>query len=199
MAHGKRGAPKTAAPQVKTHQPGGPKYNATNLAKVVLLARKGYSRNDCFKMIGVHVDTGYNWLRRAKDDPDNCPEILVRFHRALERATAKFNAEMVDQVAAAATSGAPNTWQAAMTMLERRDPENWGRRDKTTVEHSGDPIVQLNQVVLVDPDARSDARALLRRVAGLGTRQPLGIGMGDESEEAGSVEAEPITIEMDPR
>lgn len=158
------------------------KYTPSTLAKICLIVRNGNSRSDAFRRVGIHVDTGFFWLaqgRKGEGDP-----IFVRFLRVLEKAEANFNQQMVRQVTTAANSGAPNTWQAAMTMLERRDPENWARREKTTIETGGGPLVQLNQVVLVDEDARDASRALLRRVAGLGSREPLGIGMGDEPEEA---------------
>jgi hypothetical protein len=163
------------------------KYNNPRLlARVVQYARKGCSRSDSFKLVGVHADTGFDWLRYARTAPEKYP-LLVRFTRALEKAEALFNKELVEVVHGHAVSKAPNTWQAGMTMLERRDPKNWGKRDSTKVEvHADQPLVQLNQVVLVDDDARDLSRELLRRVsAGAITdsaHEPLGPGIRGELE-----------------
>ncbi len=35
------------------------------------------------------------------------------------------------------TDAAPTQWQAAMTLLERRFPSEWSRRDRVTHEHAG--------------------------------------------------------------
>ena len=159
------------------------KYNPTMLAVICKLLRAGNSKTDAFKSVGIHVDTGFAWLKEGRESA-SADELLVRFARVAEKAVARFNAEMVEKVRGAAMSGQPNTWQAAMTLLERRDPDNWGKRDKTTIEYEGDPLIELNQVVLADPDTRAASRSLLRRVATVSPHEPLGLGMGDEPPEA---------------
>lgn len=157
--------------------------NITLLAKVVLSVKNGNSKSDSFKRVGVNPDTGFQWLNWGKQDPPHHP-ILRKFYLAMERAFAHYNSQMVGMVSAAAKSGQPNTWQAAMTMLERRDPANWGRRDTSKIKIEADqPLVQLNQVVLADTDTRDSLRDILRGVAGPRAHEPLGLGMGDESVE----------------
>lgn len=137
-------------------------------------------------MIGIHPDTGFGWLKRGKDQastwkPGDEVTVHMRFARVFERAVASFSKQQLQVIEAAAQSRAPNTWQAAAWLLERRDPSNWGRRDQTEITTGKDsPVIQFNQVVLTDGDAREASRALLRRVAGSGTDEPIGIGMGDE-------------------
>jgi hypothetical protein len=150
------------------------------LARACLHAKRGKSKTDCFRLIGVHPDTGFAWLKQGREGIH--PE-LERFERIFERCVAHFSSRMVDMVEAAASSGAPNTWQAAMTLLERRDPANWGRRDALALEATKGPVIQLNQVVLVDGDVREESRALLRRVTGFSADESLGIGVGGEPEE----------------
>jgi hypothetical protein len=157
------------------------KYNNISLlARIVLAARKGISRTDCFKLAGLHQDTGFDWLRWARQDPEKYP-LLVRWSRLLERAEAQFNIDLVEVVTDAAMSRAPNTWQAGMTMLERRDPENWGKRDTTRIEAGDKPLVnvQLNQLVLNDDDARELSRQLLRSVTAASPHKSIGPSMGD--------------------
>lgn len=157
--------------------------DVTLLATAVRYARQGNSRTDCFRLAGVHPDTAFEWLKFARERPGDFP-LIVRFARLLERAEAQFRRECVEVVRAHALSGAPNTWQAAMTMLERRDPENWGKRDKTIVEHEGDPITQIQVAVINDPDTRELSRAFLRRVTSPGPDISIGPGVRDESEDA---------------
>jgi hypothetical protein len=160
--------------------------NVTLLARMCNMARKGYSKADVSRRAGLHADTIFAWLKDGREDKH---PLLTRFALLYERAAAHYNAHMVDMVTQAATSGAPNTWQAAMTLLERRDPANWGRRDTTKIEHEGAPLVQLNQVVLVDDETRELSRSLLRRVAGPRADIPLGPGVRRELE-AGDGEPE---------
>lgn len=128
------------------------------------------------KLGGVHPDTLQDWLRRGRAGREGrdvpglakaSPE-LIEFVERIDLTLAEWEAETVRTINQTARSGAPNTWQAAMTMLERKFPDRWGRRDQVTVEGGDKPLVQLNQVILADPIAREQSRELLRRVAGWG-------------------------------
>ena len=70
--------------------------------------------------LGAGIDRGTfaAWCRR-----------YPAFLRAVEKAEAVGQQRLVGQVALAART----TWQAAAWMLERRDPENWGRRERLEV------------------------------------------------------------------
>ena len=160
--------------------------NPTLMARVVMHARRGRSKTDCFKLVGIHADTGFAWLKYGREHADSEPrDLRVRLFRAMERAVALFSADQLLMIEAAAQSQAPNTWQAAAWLLERRNPKEWGKKDQTTIEAGDKPLLQLNQVVLVDSDARDDARALLRRVAGTDARLALGSGVRGELEVGG--------------
>lgn len=147
--------------------------------------REGKSKSMAFKLAGIHVDTGFDWLRYGRQNPERYPE-YVELQEKMELAEAEFMGEMVDEVVATAKSQRPNTWQAAAWLLERKAPEEWGKRDKVSIDASGGPLVQLNQVVLVDADAREASRALLRRVTAGSPVLALGPGVGDESAEESS-------------
>jgi hypothetical protein len=61
-------------------------------------------------------------------------------------------------------SAMQSSWQAAMTFLERRDPENWSRRDR--LEHSGH--VRTGTVDIPDDEERMRKVAqMLRQVGAL--------------------------------
>lgn len=154
------------------------KYDTPGLLfRACMYALAGCSKTDCFRKVGVNPDTGFDWLRQGREETG--PDILIKFEQVFERCVAHFNAKMVGMVAGAAMSGAPNTWQAAMTLLERRDPGNWGKRDALKIE-ADKPLIQLNQVVLVDEDARELSRDLLRRIAGPRPDESIGTGVRGE-------------------
>lgn len=173
------------------------KWNQKGLLfRVCMFLLSGSSKTDAFKRVGINPDTGFLWLRQGREQHN---ETLAKFERVAERCVAHFNAKQIEMINGAAQSGAPNTWQAAAWMLERRDPENWGRRDKTTITHEDErPLVQLNQVVLVDSGARNEARALLERIASPGAYKSLGVGVRREPEDE-AIDVGGVSEQVDPR
>jgi hypothetical protein len=152
------------------------------LLRMVMLARHGMSRPQISKAVGLHPDTIYIWKDQAEKRPEDYP-LLARWWGLMQRAEAQFEKQLVDKITDTAVSTQPNTWQAAAWMLERRDPESWGRRDKTEVRHTTDkPLQQVNTLVLIDADARDASRDFLRRVTGASPDLALGPGVRDESE-----------------
>ena len=72
----------------------------------------------CF-YAGISDETLANWMRRS-----------LEFLERVKKAEADAEVRMVAQVARAAQEG---TWQAAAWWLERRRPEDYGRRDRVEV------------------------------------------------------------------
>lgn len=155
------------------------KYSEEVHEHIVEAIKKGASRTAAFSSTGLAADSIFNWMRLAKSHPERYPE-YVRLLEDIEREEADVQIKMSEVVVNAALSGNPNMWPAAMTYLERRDPENWGKRDKTTIE-ADKPLVQVNQLIVKDPDALEHSRGLLNHLAAGGPDVPLGIGTGDES------------------
>jgi hypothetical protein len=79
----------------------------------------GNTLEDSALAAGVNPSTLRDW-RRAD------PALSAR----VEKAEAEARQKMVGVVVKAATDG---TWTAAMTFLERRDPEHWARRERIDV------------------------------------------------------------------
>lgn len=71
---------------------------------------------------GIHRATYYRWMQRGQDRPGAYRD----FRDAVQKALADFEVRNVTIVQQAATKN----WVAAMTLLERRFPERWGRRDR---------------------------------------------------------------------
>lgn len=167
------------------------KYNEERHKKIVDAIREGLPKGTSFRLAGLSEGLAYDWRKLARERPEDFPE-YVQLFEDIELAQAEVEQEMVAKVVATGKSNAPNTWQAAAWWLERRVPKEYSRSDKLRVETPEDqgPLIQLNQVVLVDEGAREVSRDLLRRVASARTHEPLGLGMGDEPEETGSAPEE---------
>lgn len=67
-------------------------------------------------MAGVHFDTLYAWLKKPT------------LSDAIKKAEADAEIEMVEQVRKAAK----RTWTAAAWWLERKVPNDWGKRERVT-------------------------------------------------------------------
>lgn len=82
---------------------------------------------------GISRSTAFRWQARGREEiarlnrpgtrPRSTEEKYVDFVEKTEQARATADAALVVIVRAAA----PKTWQAAAWLLERRDPQRWGR------------------------------------------------------------------------
>lgn len=179
--------------------PGNKKFSADSQQLMLDLAAKGATNTILAAAVGVHVDTLQGWIKRGRDELAEVDpsaefdlETLSEWGQwvfKLEKGRAELAANLSGKVVEAAMSGAPNTWQAAMTFLERRYPHEWGKRETRVHEGNGDsPLPPINILVLNDPDARTAHRDLLRSVDAANrsrARVSVGTGVGGELE-AGS-------------
>ena len=141
--------------------------------------RAGRPKTIAFRLTGLHPDTVWDWLRLGRARPGDYPQ-YVRLAEDIEHAKAEAEAEALDRIKAAAKSD-PKHWTADAWYLERTNPKEFGRRERVEVEASA-PLIQLNQVVLSNPEVRDQARALLRQVTALGpARRELEPAAEDES------------------
>lgn len=95
----------------------------------------------------------------------------VLFAYLLEKAQAEAEVEMLTRIRIAAK--APNHWQAAAWMLERKNPDRWGRRERVQMEGvAGGAPIQVQQVPstddLVNRVIQLAARAASQNDAGQG-------------------------------
>jgi transposase len=94
--------------------------------RVVLLIRAGNWVSVTAEATGVHRSTIYSWVERGEADVDaGLDTIHARFAQAFTKAQAEAQVLLVGMVRAAAVRG---DWRAAVWMLERRFPEQWGRK-----------------------------------------------------------------------
>jgi transposase len=146
-------------------------------------------------LAGIDRTTYYDWLKRGaraindREKGKPIPEVelpFVDFNRAVDWAMAQSvarNLKVIDRAAQGVrnedgTFALGPSWQAAMTSLERRFPDDFGRKDR--IEHSGDkekPVEVNNNVKLSDlPDEDlRNLQAIARRARnkqGTGQKTP---------------------------
>ena len=110
-------------------------------AKIVTAIRGGNYAVVAAQSAGITEATFYNWLQRGKSDGSG---IYFEFLESIKEAEAAAELEAVAHVRLAGHE----TWQAAMTWLERKFPKRWGRYDRTE---------QIEGVTIRIVDESSDA------------------------------------------
>lgn len=97
--------------------------------KIVAMVRDGVSPEVAAVAAGLHRSTYYDWRARGRTEGSGP---YSDFSDAVESAIAQCEARAARIVARAF----PDSWQAAMTLMERRFPDRWGRRERIDIyEH----------------------------------------------------------------
>ncbi len=97
-----------------------------------IIAKGNYYITAC-NMCGISEPAFYGWINRAEDDLERGlsedESIFIRLVKSLKKAEAESEAAILDVVKDAAVT--KREWLPAMTFLERRHPDRWGRKDRT--------------------------------------------------------------------
>ena len=105
---------------------------------------KGNYISTACKTVGIGESTYYDWLKRAEEGDTG---IFGEFAKAAKQAEAQAEAELLATVREAATTD--KNWLAAMTLLERRHPERWGRKDRSLIQIEEHKQVTITTVEVV--------------------------------------------------
>ena len=128
--------------------------------KLLTLAAEGNYPETAIRSAGFAKQTYYNW----KDQAERGNIAAIALLDALEKAFADAEVEDNRTVKGASKAG-PQYWPAAMTRLERRYPDRWGKRqDDNTAPRvvvqigvrDGDVQVSLAQPEALSPDTRKE-------------------------------------------
>lgn len=84
---------------------------------VKALSRTWYLAAAC-DLVGVERTTVWRWIKKGRQEPAS---IYGRFRNAVKKAMTEQEAEALERIKVA------EEWQAAAWLLERRNPERWGR------------------------------------------------------------------------
>ncbi len=126
----KKPAPKLAPPEPKPA--GRPSKLTDEVQKVIVEAvERGNFYSAAAERAGIDYSTFKRWMEKGQQDGAEFDR-----YRAFRAAILVANAECQDvQLSRINTAARTGTWQAAAWILERRFPEEWGRKDK--VQHEG--------------------------------------------------------------
>lgn len=172
--------------------PGRPsKLNQELIDRILPVVLEGNYLETAAQAAGIDKTTLYRWLRKADDlmaravehlddaeleehganavydvlDPSEW--VYLDFRHALKSAEAFAETELLRK---ALRRGAEQPWQAYVTVLERRHPERWRRRDSTSVEHSG----EVRRTVEIVAPTDEDRSAVIRRLQEAGALDAAG-------------------------
>jgi hypothetical protein len=130
-----------------------PKFHDPTIRKNLLNAiRLGLSYERAASFAGITPLTLRKWIARGKEAKNGQ---YREFYNELEKADVEGEIACLQKIQQAANEG---TWQAAAWKLERRHPEDWGRKDRNNVRE------QL--LVLFQSLIPADIKAVSRRYQG---------------------------------
>lgn len=118
------------------------KLNQGKIRTITAALRGGNSRRVAAEYANISPRTLQRWMKRGREEEvGEYAELLHSIHQA--EATAE--RVMVAAVMEAAKNG---EWRAAAWWLERRDPQNWGRRQRieVTAEEEEPPMKIVVQI-----------------------------------------------------
>ena len=102
---------------------------------VIKALRAGNSRRDSALYAGISETTFYSWMARGREGEP----IYAEFLEAVEKA----EAQSVVRNVAIIQRAAEETWQAAAWWLERKRPDDWGRRQRMDIGTSQEQPMEV--------------------------------------------------------
>ena len=110
------------------------------LAAICTAIRAGNYAEVAARYAGISEATYYRWMQRGGEDSGAGKSTrYCEFREAIKKAEADAEVRAVSII----QDAMPDSWQAAMTYLERKYPQRWGRGDR--VEHSGPDVTQARE------------------------------------------------------
>lgn len=108
--------------------------------KIVSVIRAGNYCSIATEYAGITRRTYFRWLRRGMDEGSG---IYWDFAQAVQKAESEAEIRAVATIQQHMTK----SWQAAMTFLERKYPERWGRKSRIQIETESDPREALSDML----------------------------------------------------
>lgn len=109
-------------------------------AKIVQAIRANNVVIKACQYADISEPTYYDWKKRGETGEEPFSEFL--------KAIKKAEAEAQVRTVAIISKASEQSWQAGAWLLERRDPDNWGKKERYDVSHE----VRVLQVEFVSPE-----------------------------------------------
>lgn len=129
------------------------KLNAEVQEAVCKALRAGNNRPAACAFGGITYQTLLNWSKRAEaslkllEDGETIEDSeipFVEFLEGVQKAEGLAQVEAVAVIQKAAREGVDGTWTAAAWWLERKFPDQWGRRERTDRREPIGDRIQIN-------------------------------------------------------
>jgi transposase len=134
---------------------------------LVTAIREGMYRDQSAALARISRSTLNRWIQEGRKESE--AEVAYKdaryrqFYEDVMHAEAEFEAEMIANIRASAAKRNSQSWLAAITILERKYPQRYGRRDALSIDTGDKPLVEIN--VVGDPAVRELATGLLEALA----------------------------------
>jgi len=128
-----------------------------------LISAGNYIKTAC-QAVGISEQTYINWMKRGEKSQKG---LYFEFFESVKKAEAQSIARNV----AVIQSAAKDTWQAAAWWLERKHPQDWGKKERH--EHVG----KNGEPIQLDVDPKDKLMSKLQNIA-----RNESIAAGDDNE-----------------
>jgi len=122
------------------------KFNPETCQQIIEGVKAGYPLKTAAAIAGISKSTFYNWIQRGKERKTGK---YVDFLDSLKKAKEFNKAYHIDRIRTASDKG---NWQASAWYLERVYPNEFGRRNRVEMEHSG----EIKQKGKIEVDGKVD-------------------------------------------
>jgi len=110
--------------------------------------RKGNYAVTACNLVGIDEKTLWNWVQQGEaDNLLGVDSLYSHLIQSIKKAEAEAEAKLVEVVRESAEI--KREWIPAITFLERRHPDRWGRKDRTRVDITETKRIQITHVDVV--------------------------------------------------
>lgn len=146
------------------------KFTKPIRAKILEGMKSGLWRKDAAAYAGVSREALHDWLEIAKKQEaagmSETDSDYIHFSHDLEIAEAQYKFRLIGRI----TTASMKDWKAAAWILERKHPDEYGRKDAKIIEHMGsvglEHMLGGHQPVDVPIETRERIIALLEEAMG---------------------------------
>jgi len=141
-----QGKPSTTSPEPRKLNDG------VIIAISEAIAKGNYAVTAC-NLVGITPHTFIRWAKLAEEDEDKGltedESLYVKLFTSVKKAEAIAESKLVEVVRESAE--VKREWLPAMTFLERRHPDRWGRKDRNTVTIDEHKQITITHVEVIKP------------------------------------------------
>ena len=138
----------TTTALIDKQYPSNLKLNEDMIAKLTGYVAKGNYFTTACQACGIHKSTAYDWIKIGETDIEQGVSTLFSdLVYAIKRAESVAESELASMIRETALE--KKEWLPAMTFLERRHPERWGRKDRSLIQIEEHKTVTITTVEVV--------------------------------------------------